>query len=243
MNLNNDKTMLDYLGVQVLTSDSDITDLITSADLLEEQEDPNNPIEPNPKKCNVCHKEFTEKCNLSRHMKKHLDKMEKCQQCDKVFYTKCDLSCHVDSFHKHIVFQCTTCQKSFKSKTGLSNHNREHSGQFRYLCTYCGKGFNYKRQFEGHKAGHENERNFSCSKCGKSFQYENSRYNHAKLCGINKEKYVKCDQCGKAFKCIKYMKEHQKCHLNPDRYQCAMCGNYYQNRSGLHKHVKKTGHN
>lgn len=69
MNLNNDKTMLEYLGVQVLTSDSDITDIITSADLLEEQEDnPNNPIEPNPKKCNVCYKEFTEKCNLSRQI-------------------------------------------------------------------------------------------------------------------------------------------------------------------------------
>ncbi|VDI61178.1 Hypothetical predicted protein [Mytilus galloprovincialis] len=49
MNLNHDKTMLDYLGVQVLTSDSDITDLITSADLLEEQEDPNNPIELIPR--------------------------------------------------------------------------------------------------------------------------------------------------------------------------------------------------
>ncbi|CAC5388827.1 KRAB [Mytilus coruscus] len=169
--------------------------------------------------------------------------MKNCNECSKLFFSGYDLARHFNSVHKNITYDCTTCSKTFKSKVGLTYHERGHANNFRFLYPYCGKGFNYNGDFEGHKAGHDGEKNFECSKCQKKFQYKSSRNVHQGLCGKKKSDCAyKCDTCGKVFKSLKYLKEHVKSHTNPDRYQCTVYGNFYQNRSGLYKHSQNTGH-
>ncbi|CAC5386323.1 KRAB [Mytilus coruscus] len=180
MNVQVDKTVLDYLGVQFLTSDED-NDLAEGLSNPGEAEQNNeDQVDDIPDlftdgrssscksysiKCTICFVEFTKKCNLHRHMKKHDGKMKNCNECSKLFFSGYYLARHFNSVHKNITYDCTTCSKTFKSKVGLTYHERGHANNFRFLCPYCSKGFNYKGNFEGHKAGHDGEKNFECSKC------------------------------------------------------------------------------
>lgn len=126
MNVPVDKTVLDYLGVQLLPSDDD--NEVAEGLLTYDEEEPNTEDQvpdlftdgrsssPSSIKCSICLIEFTKKCNLKRHMKKHDGTMKTCNECSKLFFSGYDLARHVNSVHKNITHDCKTCSKTLRNK-------------------------------------------------------------------------------------------------------------------------------
>jgi uncharacterized Zn-finger protein len=160
--------------------------------------------------------------------------------------TKINLSTHsvIDVFvdENGELLQCKECGKLFKTKGGLTTHEANHKGEYRYQCCICGKGFQFLHDFNGHQTQHTGIKKYKCDRCGNKYTYKNYFKVHAKACGGSKSNLFTCDICNKTFKQKRYLKEHKEGHENPERFQCAACGEYFKHRASFYKHSKSTGH-
>ena len=93
--------------------------------------------------CDVCHKEFRGKSDLTRHKFVHTDeKPFKCETCNKSYRQEINLKNHIISAHKkEKEFACTQCPKTFALKERLRLHMRLHTGEKPYACQQCDKRF------------------------------------------------------------------------------------------------------
>jgi hypothetical protein len=102
--------------------------------------------------CPKCHKTFTRKYHLERHLthtscnEGNFNREEfSCEVCNKVF-TRVDnlrmhLRAHLGQKPKSKDFQCPYCEKSFTGSSLLNIHVRTHTKEKPYKCDFCEKGF------------------------------------------------------------------------------------------------------
>ncbi|XP_061608918.1 gastrula zinc finger protein XlCGF8.2DB-like [Phyllopteryx taeniolatus] len=112
-----------------------------------------------PFDCDVCHKSFTRKVNLSRHMRSHTG--------DKPSGRK-TFKRRVNSTGEK-PFACALCGKGFTQNGNLLRHARTHSADKPYRCDVCGRRFSDKRYIGVHMRTHTGEKPFPCSVCGRKF--------------------------------------------------------------------------
>ena len=71
-------------------------------------------------------------------------KPHKCDTCAKAFSDKGDLTKHIKAVHKKIKIQCNICKK-FYGKSGLLGHVRRVHQKEKFKCGKCYKSFTTKR--------------------------------------------------------------------------------------------------
>ena len=101
--------------------------------------------------CNICHKSYTLKCTLNRHMR-NVHKKEKrfsCDICHRSFSEKYILSQHVKQVHEgEKPLSCNVCHRSFSRKYYLSQHVKQiHEGEKPLSCNVCHSSFSRKILF------------------------------------------------------------------------------------------------
>ena len=77
--------------------------------------------------CEQCGKGFTQKTNLTRHKKVHLNGKFTCNRCFEHFGSEKSLEEHANKVHSTIVnqpnkFFCETCRKEFVARRSLVRH-------------------------------------------------------------------------------------------------------------------------
>jgi uncharacterized Zn-finger protein len=77
--------------------------------------------------CDKCGKQFTEKHNLTRHMKTHVDSSQ--------------------------TYPCNICGKEFKRADHRKRHEESHN--YTITCPVCGRYFNRRENMLRHRALHE----------------------------------------------------------------------------------------
>ncbi|KAG1663584.1 Zinc finger protein 26 [Nymphon striatum] len=97
--------------------------------------DDNEVTERKAYECNVCHKCFTNRCNLKYHMRIHTNEKP---------------------------FECDMCHKSFTHKSHLKSHTSTHTNEHPFECEVCSKRFTRKDNLKAHKRIHTNEKPFEC---------------------------------------------------------------------------------
>ena len=117
-----------------------------------------------PKKfnCDYCDSTFTEKRNLIRHTKIHMENWEllKCPECPEKFMREDNRERHMQKVHKYIEvnknthfrlprdirkYSCDDCDMSFKTKYQCQRHNETIHAKDQYFnCKFCHKQFSRK---------------------------------------------------------------------------------------------------
>lgn len=87
--------------------------------------------------CKICNKSFSEKGNLTKHLKTHEEvKSNNCTICGRSFTLKAQLVLHLKRVHlQEKSFICELCGKGFVENSRLVIHMREHSGDKPYKCS------------------------------------------------------------------------------------------------------------
>ena len=70
-----------------------------------------------PYKCDQCQTAFTNKENLTRHIKGHnFENKKKCEICGREFVRSDNLQDHIKSAHNNQVFRCELCGLTYRWK-------------------------------------------------------------------------------------------------------------------------------
>ncbi|XP_054723605.1 zinc finger and SCAN domain-containing protein 5B-like [Uloborus diversus] len=127
--------------------------------------------------CAVCHKNFTRKFHLDRHLR--ISRCSglpmpsfPCELCNRVYTRKDNLREHLRSHTGEVQrrknHKCQFCDKAFHGQSLLAIHIRKHTGEKPFECDFCPKKFPSAGALSKHRLTHTGERPYSCNECGRS---------------------------------------------------------------------------
>ncbi|XP_051929714.1 zinc finger protein 79-like [Hippocampus zosterae] len=164
-------------------------------------------------RCSFCHKIFSSKGNMKRHMKSH-------QQTQKAF-------------------ACSVCTESFPTRGLLLSHRRRHgansSDNQKFDCSECGKTFAKLARLNRHMAKHTGEKPFACSFCGKKFTWHYALKRHMR--SHSSREHFSCPVCAKGFTTKWYIAVHMRTHTGEKPFQCDVCQKQFHFKNGFKKHT------
>ena len=159
--------------------------------------------------CEVCGAEYTSKCGLKSHMRKHTgDRPFVCEICNRRFHISSSLIEHrkTHSDAKNII--CKVCGERFRFKSSLRAHSRKHMTVKEHKCSTCEKSFHFLLDLRRHETTHRSERPHECSVCRRTFKSRKHLIRHFQT--HNESLYLKCQLCPR--KCLD--KEELEKHLD-----------------------------
>ena len=190
--------------------------------------------------CDICHKQFTHRGMLNRHIITHSGaKPFQCSECDKTFTRKHHLHNHQflhmsleerTKFRKHV---CKECGKVFSRKEYLDQHSHSEDKKQNYKCVQCDKSFVQKSGLTRHMALH-GEKKLKCEVCNKAFARSDTLNEHLQS-HINMRDFA-CPECGKSFNTKSYLQKHLLSHYQIRDFSCVECGKAFLHKSDLNRH-------
>ncbi|XP_055541565.1 uncharacterized protein LOC129727605 [Wyeomyia smithii] len=188
----------------------------------------------NPKKCDICHKEFNLLSELKSHLTTHGGNLLICNTCGKTFSKHHALQKHLAFYHsiktKRPRKQCNICNQFV---TNLSSHLATHSGEQPHVCGVCGKKFTFHQSLRRHSLLHLSERPHKCEICGKGFITVTGLKYHFR---IHTGEQLTCDICGRGLATASDLKRHMATHEAP-KFDCKVCYIKFRTSYGVLAHT------
>ncbi|XP_063361937.1 zinc finger protein 510-like isoform X3 [Cydia amplana] len=130
--------------------------------------------------CPVCHKKFSRKPFVARHIRQVHEKERKhqCELCPKAFFTNSALQEHLGTHSKMRLYKCNECGLALKTKDTLRSHLLIHRSYKEYPCQLCSKRFQKINNLRVHMVTHTKEKRFECRYCGVRFGRSHHRSRH-----------------------------------------------------------------
>ena len=155
--------------------------------LLEINDDTKS-IDKGKLECSTCHKCFSKRRLLNRHIESvHEKKLFECSACTKRFSRKDHLKLHITCVHdkdegkKNL--ECSSCNKFFYTSFLLNRHIESvHEKKKTFECTSCMKRFSRMYHLKTHIAFvHDKKKEFMCLICQKEFPRKDKLIRHARV--------------------------------------------------------------
>ncbi|XP_030002812.1 zinc finger protein 37-like isoform X2 [Sphaeramia orbicularis] len=163
-----------------------------------------------PFPCSYCGKTFSQKGNLTKHMRFHTEKLVSCSDCGQSFKNELSLSSHMKCHTRGQPYSCSECGRSFNWQGNLQRHMRVHIGERPFTCSVCTKSFHVKEHLNRHMRIHTGEKPFCCNICGKCCSVKEDLTRHMKVHSGGRP-YI-CSVCQRSFTESGYLKRHMKLH-------------------------------
>ncbi|KAK6637591.1 hypothetical protein RUM44_008013 [Polyplax serrata] len=197
----------------------------------------------------------------------------KCENCDKNFRDKNQLKRHMKRAHGDVKneepLRCEMCKNVYKTRGNLERHQVKEHLTDQVTCPVCNGSFNSKKLESHLKSAHgvktepETEAKFKCKLCDKWFKNKYVRNSHVKevhlsepvkckLCDfegartvvrrhkrdVHVEKRFFCSLCPGAFKTLHTLKMHMTSHSDVRCYTCDICGMGFKRLNNVRDHMK-----
>ena len=140
------------------------------------------------------------------------DKMFSCQLCHRSYSTKYNLNKHMKVHDDSKAFKCDVCLKKFDQKLKLTQHYRTHTGEKPFACQICGRKFSQKSSLVQHQGIHSETKSFKCSVCpqGRFFKTKKGLSNHMVF---HFEPKFSCSFCDHKSYTTSDLTKHEKTHV------------------------------
>ena len=137
-----------------------------------------------PFQCDSCHKSFSQKMSLKRHMVSLHPKNQELTSQERFVETKSEDG-------QKSSFTCTKCGKEFTAMRSVKEHIKKvHEQVKNFKCESCNKAFPSKGNLKKHLLTiHSERKDFECDSCGKQYTSEQKLIRHISEAHLTPEKH------------------------------------------------------
>ncbi|XP_044738885.1 zinc finger protein OZF-like [Chrysoperla carnea] len=122
--------------------------------------------------CKICHKIYTRRGSLYKHMITHEENKFLCNFCGKSFPQNNNLKIHKLIHTEEKPYKCKYCEKSFRHKSRCTLHELIHTGVKPHECDICHREFREKAHLVKHRRIHTGDKPYKCNICEQSFRQQ-----------------------------------------------------------------------
>ena len=161
----------------------------------------------------------------------------KCSECNVTKPTVHELNEH--HRRRHNPQMCGICNRTFALASSLTRHMYEHEEKW-YQCEHCDYSSHFASELEMHKIVHRKTPTHKCMQagCGRWFLWKWDLTLHLQS-HDGQEHKCEYQGCNFSTSTKKQLKEHQKKHSDDHPYECKICHQGFQYRSGLKRYRDK----
>jgi len=192
--------------------------------------------------CTLCKKLFLTQKSLTRHYTDIHNQAWafSCSFCDKTYSREADKKAHEKKhWAADSTFRCKVCQMENVSQRALSLHIKNiHKEKKEYSCEFkfCDREFNTVAEKIVHERKHMGLKPFQCNVCQKFFTTSSGLKCH--ISDIHeKNGAFACGYCEKTYYNESQRVDHERKHTGLKPFTCDKCGNAYDRKSTLNKHI------